>query len=383
MEEKETKIPIKIFNFNEAYIAPTYKYEKKGDFKFISFGSDNLYPLFILNLYNNYGSPLAKAIINKKVRMSVGFGYKPILDPKLKEWAEKNNLEKLSLYISKDFELYNGFCLEVIWNNEGSSFDINYIPIHTIRIGLKENEDEDDYYWYSPDWGAYKKEENHPQYIKKFNPNERSGRQLIYYVEPNPAHTHLYPIPNYSTSINWVELDYQIGQFHLNQVKQGYAPSFILNFGTGIPTQDEQNQFFREFQRNFKGTENSGKIILTYSDGGDQKPELIPIQLNDSDERFIMLQEMVEKNITQSHEMPVQLVSFVPGKLGSGDERKELMAEFQTYYISTRQNQIEECLNGLLKTLGFTEKIVYLDYTSADKSGTLITEDKQQPNLNN
>jgi len=56
-----------------------------------------------------------------------------------------------------------------------------------------------------------------------------------------------------------------------------------LNFATGIPTIDEQNQFFREFQRNFKGAENAGKIMITYSDGGDQKPEMIPIQLNDSD----------------------------------------------------------------------------------------------------
>jgi hypothetical protein len=376
MEEQEVKqgIPVKVFNFNEAYVAPIYKYEKKGDYHFISFGVDNLYPLFLLNLYNNYGSPLAKAIINKKVKMSVGFGYKPIVDPRLKEWAERNNLERLSLYVSKDFEIYNGFCLEVIWNREGTSFDLKYVPVHTIRIGLKEKEEDADYYWYSPDWGNYKKEENEPQYIKKFDPKDRTGRQLIYYIEPNPAHTHLYPIPNYSTAINYVDLDYQIGQFHINQVRQGYAPSFILNFATGIPTQDEQNQFFREFQRNYKGSENSGKIILTYSDGGDQKPELIPIQLNDSDDRFIMLQEMVEKNITQAHEMPVQLVSFIPGKLGSSEERKELMAEFQTYYIAIRQNQIEEALNGLLKTIGITEKITYLDYTSADKSGMLTNE---------
>jgi hypothetical protein len=236
---------------------------------------------------------------------------------------------------------------------------------------LKDKEEDDDYYWYSPDWGNYKKEENEPQYIKRFDPKDRSGRQLIYYIEPNPAHTHLYPIPNYSTAINYIDMDYQIGQFHINQIRQGFAPSFILNFATGIPTQDEQNMFFREFQRNYKGSENSGKIIITYSDGGEQKPDLIPINLNDSDERFIMLQEMVEKNITQAHEVPVQLVSFVPGKLGSSDERKELMAEFQSYYISIRQNQIEEGLNNLIKHLGTNEKLVLKDYTSADNSGVL------------
>lgn len=377
-EQEEKGIPLKIFTFNEAYQAPIYKYEKRGDYKFISFGVDNLYPLLLLELYNNYGSPLNKAIINKKVKMSAGFGYNPILDPKLNDWAKRNKLEKLFLYISKDFHIYNGFCLEVIWTRDGTSFDINYIPVHTIRIGLKEDEQDDDYFWFCKDWANYKKDEFKPQYIKKFDPNVRTGRQLIYYIEPNPANTHLYPIPDYSTAINYVDLDYQIGKFHINQVRQGFSPSFILNFGTGIPTQDEQNMFFREFQRNYKGTDGAGKIIITYSEGQDQAPTLTPIQLNDSDDRFIMLQEMVEKNITQSHEMPVQLVSFQPGKLGSSDERKELMAEFQAYYVSIRQNQLEESINGLLETIGYTEQIVLKNYISADASGTL-SDETQEP----
>jgi hypothetical protein len=364
-------VPVKLFQFNEAYVAPIYTFQKKGDYHFLSFGGDNMYPLFLLALYNNYGSPLNKAIINKKTKMTAGFGYKEILDPKLKEWAKKNNLERLLLYLAKDFMIYGGFAIEIIWNREGTSFDINYLPIHTLRIGLKETEEEADYYWYSKDWGQFKKEEYKPEYIKRFDPKDRTGRQAIYYIEPNPAATSLYPIPDYSTALNFIDLDYQIGQFHLNQVRQGFAPSFILNFGTGIPTIDEQNQFFREFQRNFKGSENAGKIMITYSDGGDQKPDLIPIQLNDSDDRFILLQEMVEKNITQAHEMPVQLVSFQPGKLGSADERKELMAEFQTYYVAIKQNQMEEAINGVLETIGFTEGIILNDYTVADKSGVL------------
>jgi hypothetical protein len=47
------------------------------------------------------------------------------------------------------------------------------------------------------------------------------------------------------------------------------------------------------------------------------------------------------------------------------------MAEFQTYYVAIKQNQMEEAINGVLETIGFTEKIVLNDYTSADKSGVL------------
>jgi hypothetical protein len=303
--------------------------------------------------------------------MIAGFGYKDLQDEKLKQWAKRNNLERLLLYLAKDFMIYGGFAIEIIWNREGTSFDMKYLPIHTLRIGLKDDEDEQDYYWYSKDWGQYKKDEYKPEYIKQFDPQDRTGRQALYYIDPNPSATELYPIPEYATALNFIDLDYQVGVYHLNQVRQGYQPSYILNFSTGIPSIDEQNQFFRSFQANFMGAQNSGKIMITYSNGGDEKPEILAIPDNGSDERFIMLQGMVEKQITQAHEFPIQLVSSVPGSLGSQDERKELMMEVQTYFIAIKQNQMEEAINGVLETIGFTEEIVFNDYTVADTTGVL------------
>jgi len=80
---------------------------------------------------------------------------------------------------------------------------------------------------------------------------------------------------------------------------------------------------------------------------------------------------MVEKQITQAHEFPIQLVSVVPGSLGSQDERKELMAEVQTYFIAIKQNQMEEAINGILETIGFREPIIFNDYSIADTTGVL------------
>ena len=376
--KQEKGIPLKIYTMNEAYIPPVYKFEKKGDYHFLSWGNSNQYPLYVLELYNNYGSSLNRAIINKKSKLSAGFGLKPILDERLRRFCEENRIPHLFKYLAKDFELYNGMCMEVRWSRDGSSFELGYIPLHTIRIGLKEEEEEADYFWYSTDWANIKKPEHEPEYIKKYDPTDRTGRQLLYYIEPNPAHTNLYPIPNYSTAINWIDLDYQISKFHVNAVRQGFAPSFILNFANGIPTQDEQNMFFREFQRNYKGADGAGKIMITYSDGGDSKPELIPIQLNNSDERFLMLQNQVVEQITMAHEFPISLISTEPGKLGSSSERKEMMAELQVYYTTQRQEQLEYALNTVLKDIGYTEPLKLKQYSDMDETG-LLTDDGSIP----
>jgi len=378
--EKETKneletSKIKIFNFNESYVPPQYTPVKKGEYKYLSFGKDNLYPYYILSLYNAKGASIHKAIINKKSRLTTGFGMKPVIDERLKLWLKENKIEQLFKYIGKDFELYNGFCIEVVWSNDGSTCKLNYIPLHSIRIGLKEEENDEDYYWYSADWTQIKREEYKPEYIKKYNPEDRNGRQLLYYIEPNPAFQHLYPVPNYSNCMNYIELSYEISVFHLNQIKQSYTPSMLINFSTGIPTPDEMNETYREFERNFKGSQNSGKVFLTYSEGRDTAPEILPINLNDSDERFIMLAEQIITEITQGHEMPQQIVSFVPGKLGSTEERAALMAETQTYYTTPRQEQLEYVINEIIEVLGYTEKVKLKQYSDVDETGLLT--DKQ------
>jgi hypothetical protein len=222
-EKQENHNKLKIFNFNESYVAPIYKFERRGDYHFLSFGGDNQFPNMLLDIYNSYGSPLHRAIVNKKTKMISGFGYRDILDPKLKEWAKRNNLERLLMYWGKDLVLFGGFSIEIIWNREGTSFEVKHLPIHTLRIGLKESEDEADYYWYCRDWNQFKKEGYEPEYIKRFDPKDRSGRQALYYIDANPAATDLYPLPSYSTAINYIELDYQIGKFHLNQVMQFFA----------------------------------------------------------------------------------------------------------------------------------------------------------------
>jgi hypothetical protein len=357
MEEKENKLMFKILQFNEAYTPPAYKYNNK--LNIIEWGDKNMYPKYVLDTYNNFGSSIHKNIINKKTKLIAGKGFAKILDPALLKFVENNKLEAEVKKATLDYELFNGFSFEIIWDNGGVNIvSVRHIPFSKLRIGIEDGDLNFPHVWFSNDWEKHKKEGYEPELIRKFNPLIKQGKQILYYSEYNPSTDGLYPIPGYSTSFNWIELEYQISVFHLNQAKQGYAPSFILNFATGIPTEEEMDAFAREFKKNFGGTENAGKIIITYSEGVDQKPELTAIQLNDSDERFIMLMDQIENQIVAGAEIPPQLVILTPGKLGSSAERAELMVEFQQAYITPRQEVVENILEQITNITGFIEKLV-------------------------
>ena len=91
LETQPKKSVFKVFNFGNEYVAPEYKYNAAHGF--IEWGNNNEYPQYLLNLYNHYGSPTHKSIINKKTRLTTGYGVKDIIYARLKQFVADNTLE--------------------------------------------------------------------------------------------------------------------------------------------------------------------------------------------------------------------------------------------------------------------------------------------------
>lgn len=337
-----------VFNFNQEYEIPKYKLNKGREL--VEWGADNLYPEYLLDLYNHKGSATHKSIIDKKVRLITGQGFDEIADPQLSNFLKMNKVDIEIAKMALDYELFNGFCFEIIWNRAGDKINkIKHVKFHNVRIGYERQSEIGEFYWYSEDWSQYRKEEYRPEFIKGYDSETRGGRQLYYYTEYNPQSTY-YPIVQYSNTLNWIELDYEISNFHLSGAKNGYTPAFILNFATGIPTEEEQDDFAKAFKREFSGTSNNNKVIITWSEGKEGAPEIIPVTTNDSDDRFVNLETQIKDEIIRGAGVPLQLLSLVPGKLGSSEERMELMQEFQMDYISPKQVILEDALNEVFQT---------------------------------
>jgi hypothetical protein len=369
---------VKVFNFNKAIEPPTYGYNK--GLSIVNWGKNNDYPKELLNYYNNNGSSKHKSIINKKIKLIAGNGFKEVTDERLQSIIVNNKLWEHVKRATLDYELYNGFALEVIWSNDRKTItNIQHIPFHKLRMAIDDDGEVDfNNVWYSNNWKEHRKPENEPRLIKTFNSEKPGGKQIYYFCEYNPETDGLYPIPSYSTGLNWIDLHYRISTFHLSQARNGYAPSFLLNFATGIPSEEEQDEFFKEFKRNFGGEENAGKIIITYSDGQDGIPTFIKVDLNDSDERFIMLSEQIGEEIVTAHEVPAPLMILTPGKLSSTDEREELLKEFQYSYIDQRQQTIEDVLFEIISTVGIEEELKLKTYVDARVQAVDTTETDEE-----
>ena len=107
-------------NFHDNKL-PVFKENKaKG---FVTFGADNLYPDFLVELFNK--SPKHNAIVSAKASYVAGIGTEVIgqnttdiakAEAKLKNINAYETYEELKAKIAYDAELFNGFAVEVIWN---------------------------------------------------------------------------------------------------------------------------------------------------------------------------------------------------------------------------------------------------------------------------
>jgi hypothetical protein len=327
----------------------------------LDWGTQNLYPQYLLQLYEVKSSK-HKTIIDRKKDMIGGGGFEK--NENLNLFFENNwgnePLNKVLRKISKDLMLFGAFSLKIIWNKTMTKINgIEYIPVSDIRAGWDYSADSfNGYFYYSPDWYYYTQSPNHPKPFPAFSLIDKAPVQIYYYS--TNQYNKFYSSPDYSASINWLESDYEISNFHINSIKNGFAGGFHIHSSSGIPTVEEQDEIYRKMNQKMTGTNRANMIVMTYSNGEGDEVKMTPLFANDNDKKYLDLQQIIRDEIFYAHNVtsPKLFGVLVPGKLGGDDDMVESLEIYQAIYVDYVQKDIEECFQYLAK---------YADYTDYDK----------------
>ena len=347
---------LKVLNFG-AHKVPTFKEARGKDW--ILFGDEgeykNRYPEYLLNLYRR--SAKNHAIINSKKDYVVGQGWaidKEGLDTlglaRLQQFVEEpNQYESLNDILEKvalDYELYNGFALEIVYNQLNDKIAAIY---HADFARYRSNEDGSCYY-YSEDWAKH-----NPvvEKIDAFDWKNPSGKQLLYVKGYSPDCKY-YPLPTYLGSTGYIELDVEIANFHLNAVKNNFVGGTIVSFYNGEPTLEEQEEIERQIKDKFTGTDNANSIVLNFADSRDRGVEIQQLNGNDFDKRFDILNKTVQREIYAGHQVtdPALFGIKEDGIFTSRNQLVDSFELFQNTYVNNRQQFIERVFNELASLQG-------------------------------
>jgi len=350
----------------------------EGKQDWVSYGEDNLYPDYLVELMNT--SSKHNSLIKKKVNMSVGGGF--LDNPALMDFIKnKNGKEDLNDIVYKngyDLSLYGGYALAVTWSNDRSKIvRLSYVDYSKVRIAKVLDDDSEiaemqkngvDFYYISADWSQYRKDKYKPELIQGFSEKYKTEATQLIYVNEYRAGVDYYTYPDYISSVDWIELDREIANFHLSSVHNGFTPSMIISFKGGIPTDDEMKKLKKKMQQEYGGSDNGSKVFLTFSENGDTAPEFIPVNLNASDDRFLQLEEQIQQNIIIAHgASPIVAGVAISGKLGSSDEVLENEQMFQRNVIDAKQKLLERTYNRILDINGVNEDLELVGIKSFDE----------------
>jgi len=325
---------------------------------FVNYGDDNLFPQYLVDLFHS--SATHNALSTTIAMMIFGEGFDATtLDGRLAfdQWNLNDELRKACL----DFKIQGGFALEVNWSIDRTTIaNVSHLPFENIRSGFVNEDEKVEYYYYSKDWNDKREE---PSEICTFDPERNIEHPTqILYVKPFSPGSFYYPKPDYVGSINYIELDKEIGVYHINNMKNGMSPSFSIHFKNGIPPQEERNRIRMDIERQLSGASNAGKFIVTYSDDPDRKPDFEPFQLSDAHNQYQFLSEEVTSKIMVGHRVtsPQMFGVAVPGKLGGGGELAEASELFEKNVIAPARQVVTEAVKTLLRAAGLDAQLVQL-----------------------
>jgi len=352
--------------------------EKKNK-DFVSYGQYNSFPQELIDLYNN--SSIHNTCVNAIVDGIIGEGLTAdpefVLDIANSTGESWNDILKK---VAVDYKLYGGFSLEVIWNKARTKIaEVYHIDFSWLRAREKNYRGQCPGYFISDEWATnYRYGANFGNvsvddlpYLPVYNPRTAVSepKQILVYKPYRPGMAY-YPLPDYVGALRVIDLDQEVDNFHINNIKNGLAPSLAITTFTNA-NEDEREAIERMLQIQYSGTNNAGSLMYMDVDSPENAPQITPINSNGSDDYYISINDMVTQKILTAHRItsPMILGIKTEGQLGGREEVVDaylllvntVIRPFQQDILAVFEDLLEMKYPELEITLGIQQLKLFSD----------------------
>jgi hypothetical protein len=335
------------------YTTPEVKEYRDKDW--VAYGESNNYFQYLIDRYN--GSATNNAIINGISELIYGKGLdatdssrKPEAYAQMKSLFSKDCLRK----VTADLKMMGQCAFQVIYSKDHTRVtEVFHMPIESLRAE-KCNEDGDiEAYYYAKDWSAVKDKKETPMRIPAFGYSQE-GIEILY-IRPYRAGFYYYSPVDYQGGLQYAELEEEVANYHLNNIKNGMSPSMLINFNNGVPTEEERYMIESRIGEKFSGTSNAGKFILAFNDNKEMSATIEPVQLSDASDQYQFLADEAMRKLMVAHRVTSPMLLGIKDQSGLGnnaDELKTASTLFDNTIIRPFQEMI---LDGVDKILAFND----------------------------
>jgi phage portal protein BeeE len=293
---------------------------------FVSWGIDNLEVERFYD-YVDY-SPIHKACISSKVDNLAGKGF--TTDYKINNKESLNDVVKQMFF---EFLVTGNLFLEVVWRKDRQGISgFHIIPSKYMRAKAPDNSElRSDAWLYCADWLNWKKAGVIE--FKEFDPLDFTSRQIIHIKQYQPGYL-FYGVPQYMACLLDIRLSHAISEFNLANILNGASPSLWVHLPHEPDSQNEQEDVLRRIEARYRGSQNAGRIIVSYGDEG-QKPDITQITPTMTQGGYAEIFSLVRENILSGHQIPDPSLIGLPTGSGFSSQADQLLTAYNLFMRTT------------------------------------------------
>lgn len=305
------------------YTTPEVTEVKNRDW--VGYGEDNNYFGHLINLYHS--SPTNNAIINGMAELIYGGGLdakdkvrKPDEYAALKSMFKEEDVRRIVV----DLKLMGNAAIQVVYAKGKKRIErIEHFPVETLRATKADEDGNILSYLYCADWENAKPNDKHESF-PSFGNGTNSELNEIFYVKPYRSGFFYYSPVDYQGSTPYCEIEAEVANYHINNIQNGFSPSFLINFNSGVPDERTQTLIEKKIISKYGGSSNAGRAIIAFNDDKEQAATIEAIQLSDADKQYQFIADESMRKIMLGHRITSPMLLGIKDNSGLGNNADEL-----------------------------------------------------------
>lgn len=360
---------------------------------FVSYGEDNDYFQYLIDNFN--GSPTNNAIINGIVQQIYGSG----LDAKDKvrkpdQWAQLMTMvspECLRNVIT-DLKITGQCAFQVSYNTGKTKvLKLSHFPINTLRAEKANEDGEIEGYYYHHNWKDVEPRDK-PKRFPAFK-TKNSEKIEILYVKPYALGFFYYSPVDYQGCLPYCELEQEVANYHINNVKNGLTAGALINFNNGVADDEAQRKIEAGIIAKFTNTSNAGKFILAFNDNKEAAATIETLQLGEAHQQYSFLSEESTTKIMVGHRVTSPMLLGIKDSSGLGNNAEELVtaaALFEATVINPFRLLLIDAIESVISLNGMSLNLFFKslnpfqeeDVQEEAQTETTLSAEDERPFLN-
>lgn len=349
--------------------------------KILPFGQNNAFPLVLAQLVQE--SPTGSACISTYADFIEGGGFSDDTLSDLKINALGDTFGSFHAVNAHTYALFEGLAINVKYSGAGKITEIFNVPFENCRLGIPDENGFISKIRYNPYYGTSQFLRSLSIEYDVFNPDPKIVQkqmhdasikktmyqgQILYLAFTRPL-SRFYPLPAYYSAEYWLKTDAQIGQFHTNNLKNGFYQSGMINMigdpsapsehpddftfdettgqRTPIVGRNRGTRFDEEMQR-FTGSENAGNILVNWSPTKEQGMTFVAFPSQANTDFFKALQEQTTDSITRATKVPPSLANIRQNGLSSPGQEVQADVVLMQQRVAKTHSLLERTYKQIL-----------------------------------